>query len=271
MELRTLIAAALVLGTLAASEAQARFIRFDLGGNWEDPNFLDLAGDGSFTVDNMGFKIDFGLGPTSAITIHENGFVTFDDFAGDQRITLFEDASFDFESSIPPPLLEDETPGALTYSRGVFDFNGSFGTDPTDAFRVSWYDPDVDTAFQLVIRTEDRSDPGDFLLEFNYGCDPDRQAGCTLASVGNTDSEAGLSLGTNRYSMSGPFLTARDYDFRFEDGVLVETPMAVPEPDGLGLLAGGLVVLSLLHRRWRLRTKTANVDPSTRPPASAMS
>lgn len=232
-------------GTLVAPDAHARFIRFDLFGSWDQPTFLDLAVDGAATVD-LGFEIDFGRGATSAMTIHEDGFVSF---GGGQQITVFDDPGFDFASRITNPL-EDETPGALTYSQGVFDLDVTFGDEPTDAFRVTWFDPPANTAMQLLLRADDLLNPGDFTLQLNYGCDATRAAPCDIATMGGSQSTAGLTLGDNRFAMTGPFTSSLDYDFGFVDGVLVDTPVAVSAPASLGLLLSGLSLL-LLGRRQR--------------------
>ncbi|MEM8942087.1 MAG: hypothetical protein AAGC91_08015 [Pseudomonadota bacterium] len=235
-----------IVSATFTSDAQARFIRFDLGGNWDDPTFLDLSGDGSSSVD-LGFEIDFGLGAVSSMTVHEDGFVTFG--AGEQ-ITIFDDLGFDFVSVIPPTT-EDETPGALSYSQGVFDLDGTFGVDPTDTFRLSWFDPLADAALQLLITTDDLLNPGNFMMQFNYGCDPTRAVPCDVLSMGGASSSAGLELGDNSFTMSGPFTADRDYDFRFAGGVLVDTPAMVPAPETLGIL---LLGLPLLLRRQRAKS-----------------
>lgn len=235
---------AVVAGALLAPYSHARVVRFDLFGSWDQPTFLDLAVDGTETVD-LGFEIDFGLGATSAIRIHENGFVTF---GTGQQITVFKDPDFDFASRISNPL-EDETPGALTYSQGVFDLDVDFGDEPTDAFRVTWFDPPANTAMQLLLRADDLLDPRDFTLQLNYGCDASRAAPCDVVAMGGGQSTAGLTLGDNRFAITGPFTSTVDYDFRFVDGVLVETPVAVSTPASLGILLSGVSLLFLRGRR----------------------
>ncbi len=224
------------LAALLPAAAEARIIRIDQSLNWGDPVIVNAESDGS-ALAPLGFAVDFGQGPVSALTIHENGFVSF---SGGNSITAL-DVDFASDASAEGT----ESPGAVSYNQGLIDPNAEFqpGVTPPDAFRVQWVDQ---AAFQVMQILLISLGGGDFDLEINHGCDG--RPNCDgVTPVGNALTATGFKLGGASFSRQGPFTLNDDFTFSFRDGQVT----GVPEPAAAPLLLAGLALLVLFRWRWR--------------------
>jgi hypothetical protein len=230
------MAAALAVSSLAA----ARTIRVDVGsGNYDTNgqawnNFEQpLAGAPSLSG-TLPFSINFGQGSINSFCLFSNGSIGFSSNCGAVPANaLLQPLFANWQQDPAASRLFDD--GAITYSFGHLAPDPPFPADPNDAplaARFHWQNLTCDTCagfrytFQAILIDMGN---GDFDLELNYGNIP--------AGVGI----AGFTLGSNTFSLAGPFDDSLP-TFHFRGGQLVGvTP--VPEPStlalvGIALLAG---------------------------------
>ncbi len=137
------------------------------------------------------------------------------------------------------PALLDALPNPATY-----DIN-----DALDAYRFTWFGVcqtctgSDKVSFQVLLI--DRKN-GDFDLDFNYG---------SGASVG----QMGFALGGNQLALAQSTFNGVGPDYCFRDGVgsvCGGVVAAVPEPETVTLMLGGLGLLGLAARRRRATTRS---------------
>ena len=261
--LRVLTGAALTAGALCSSpSAMARNISVDsrpfeqTGEQWSNTN-VDLKNNGA-VQGSLPFQLNFGDGATTYdFRFSENGFIQFvapgstgtgSSPTGNYIAPFAADLAFADNAQLI----------STSFSSGLIDPTAPYVlSDATvKAFKFTWLGmcPASDVGcqapdyFQLILF--DRG-AGDFRLQFNYGL--------TFSSVdvfGDPTSLAGqqgYSLGSNVLALhTGPFNSNNpDYCFTGGVGSLCGTVAAVPEPEVVTMLAGGLALLGVAARRRR--------------------
>ena len=197
---------------------------------------LTLVNNASSGALDLGFPIDFGTGAVTSLYVNENGIVSFTGpvtstsfaslasvglpviapYFADLNSVAFVDSVFDMVN----------VPGQLMYQRGsataLPDSTGAFNqTDEVPAFAVTWDGPTnaggVQVFTQLIIYSHASSASGDFDIRFRYGL-----ADTDAYNTGTAPSGiAGLLLGSNSLTVTGPLAAATDYFYSFRGGKLV--------------------------------------------------
>ena len=203
---------------------------------------LTLLNDASSAAIPLGFSIDFGTGPVSSLFVNENGVVSFNAAVTPSSFTslaslgqpviapFFADlTSVTFQGTVFEMLGQNF--GQLMYQRGSAaaqpEADGEFHqTDEVPAFAVLWYGPTdangVQVFTQLVIFSHASSGAGDFDIGIRYGqVDGDTYNNGAGAGANGI---AGLVLGTNTLTISGPLAATTDYFYSFRGGKLVGGP-----------------------------------------------
>ena len=204
---------------------------------------LTLLNDASSAAIPLGFSIDFGTGPVSTLFVNENGVVSFNAAVTPSSFTslaslgqpviapFFADlTSVTFQGTVFE--MFGQNFGQLMYQRGSASAlpNGTTGnfeqSDEVPAFAVLWYGPTdangVQVFTQLVIFSHASSGAGDFDIGIRYG-QVDGDSYNNGAGTG-ANGIAGLVLGTNTLTISGPLAATTDYFYSFRGGKLVGGP-----------------------------------------------
>lgn len=260
----------------AQQAAQARSIAIDFSPSVRGNDFgsdasasgvLELTNDGSSGAIDLGFTLDWGLGPVSNVFINENGIVSFGAALGAYQNVPLADlvgapggptgviAPYyaDFQSN---PSADDDTLFAagdgvgsndVFWQRGFVDINhdGDF-SDETAAFRVTWNGMLGVTGSPVFTQLYLFSLGGtNFSMEFMYGPFDSTDV------VPRNGALAGYVLGDKANLIAGDFDPAVNYVF-LPNGT---TPPAttVAEPSMLALLGAVLLACGLFMRRGRRR------------------
>lgn len=185
----------------------------------------------------LGFSIDFGTGPVDSLFINENGIVSF---TGPITTSSFASLA-SVGQPVIAPFFADLTSvefvgtvfemsgtnfGQLMYQRGSAAAQPrSDGFNPADevpAFAVLWYGPTdangVQVFAQLVIYSHASSGAGDFDIGIRYGLNDGDQYN---TGAGGATGIAGLLLGTNTLTITGPLAATTDYFYSVRGGKLV--------------------------------------------------
>jgi hypothetical protein len=234
--------------SLTLTAEASRVVLVDLPGNLYSDRGQDWVGDVDFPGASSGtipFALNFGSGaalqsftfsPFGQILFSGTNFVAPFLSAAPFQATGDNSSFMRFGSGrVDPTLLDNVLPDP---DPGTFDESNALA-----AFRFTWFnvclvcDGSDDRTFQVVF--VDRKN-GDFDLDFNYfapGLPASGQRGFELdANV--------LSLTAGPFGYPGP-----DYCFRDGVGSLCSSVAAVPEPETLALVLGGLALLGLRSRR----------------------
>jgi hypothetical protein len=218
---------------------------------------LTLINNGSTGAIALGFPIDFGTGAVSSLYISENGIVSF--------TAPITSTSFGSLAALGQPVIApfyaDLTSvtfvgtvfemsgtnfGQIMYQRGsasaLLNSDGNFEqSDEVPAFSVLWYGPTdadgVQIFTQIVIYSHASSGAGDFDLRIRYG-----QVDGDLYNTGTgTTGIAGLLLGANTLSITGPLDGSVDHFYSFRSGKLVGA-VTPPTPITLACPSAGAKV-----------------------------
>ncbi len=252
---------------LAAAPAVAHHVSVDFGPNFGTPDAdgddfgsdttctagsstpescaMTLLMDASSVEIPLGFTIDFGTGPVSSLWTNENGIVTF--------AAPIVTSSFSSLAAVGQPVIAPFFANltSVTFVGTVFEMNGqNFGqlmyqrgsasalpgadgffdqADEVPAFAMMWYGPTVGSSLQkifaqVIIYSHAASAANDFDIRFRYGfADTDQYN----TGPGNSGI-AGLLLGTNTLTITGPLSATTDYFYSFRGGKLIGTTPPPP-------------------------------------------
>ena len=249
--LKSLLGFCVVVSVSTIAQA-SRVVLTDLPGNSYSDRGQIWNGDtqlGTSSTGVVSFDLNFGSGPASqSFTMSALGEVLF---SGNNFVAPFLSATpykvNDVNSGymswgrglVDPTLLDDVLPDPAP---GTFDVANALG-----AFRFTWSnvchvcDGSDDVTFQLLLVDHKN---GNFDLDFNY-----------FAPGLSANGSRGFRLGDNVLATSsGPFPYPGP-DFCFSGGALCGTVAAVPEPEVVTMLAGGLALLGVAARRRRAAAK----------------
>ncbi len=246
-----------------------------------DANDLGATDDGSSSLTNLGFSIDFFGNAQSGLYVNNNGNVTFGAALGQYSPSPIDQMG---RQIIAPFFADVDTGNAgigdtVTYGQGTADGRDAFGVNWID---VNYYNnfayTDQLNSFQLVLIERSDTGAGNFDIEFNYASilwEAGVASGGNLEGIGGNSARAGFSAGTSAAGSyieldgsaeNGAFInggihalaensnigvTGR-YLFSIRDGEIEGTsgPEIIPNPlpAGLPLMLGGIGLLAIARR-----------------------